>query len=319
MISMRRSRNLSRGAVVAALCLALACIPDAVAAQDDRDGGFYVGLQAGAAFPTPVKSARRYVSHPTRCDVLLYPPSASPPVEDPACIDSTPRATSNEFDPGAGPASGLVAGYATSGGLRFELEYLNASLGSDESPVGSGTNTVLQTKTSEWSSEQPPFEWIGEYTVHQAFVNAYYDFLNESRWTPFVGVGIGWAAAELNYFLQFVRKPEAEYLQIDFDPDWPDEAKRAAAGTVSMLDTYPSQDVFGYQALAGVDYAMTERTSLGVALRWARFDDVDHEAPYNLVRSHAGVLADGVTPFNNELEFSGIGYRTLSIGLKYRF
>ena len=151
------------------------------------------------------------------------------------------------------------------------------------------------------------------------FANVYYDFLNDSRWTPFIGTGIGWAAAELNYYLQFIRKPEAEYLQIEFDPDWPDAAKRAAAGTASILDTYAGKNVFGFQVLAGVDYALSEHTSLGVALRWARFDDIDHEAVYNVLRSHAGVLADGVTPFTNELEFSGIGYRALTASLKYYF
>ncbi len=83
--------------------------------------------------------------------------------------------------------------------------------------------------------------------------------------------------------------------------------------------TYAGKPIFGYQALVGVDYALSERTSLGVALRWTRFDDIDHEAVYNVVRSHAGVLADGVTPFNNELEFSGIGYQALTVSLKYHF
>ena len=32
-----------------------------------------------------------------------------------------------------------------------------------------------------------------------------------------------------------------------------------------------------------------------------------------------GVLADGVTPFNNELGFSGIGYQALTVNLKYHF
>ena len=311
------SRCLSRCALVTALCGALACIPDAVDAQEDRNG-FYVGLQLGVAIPDAVKSTRTYVSHPTRCDMLLYPPSVTPPVDDPACRNSRPGVTSNEFHPGNGPSGGFMVGYAT-GGVRFEMEYLNASPGSAESPVGGTTSTALLSKTSEWSTEQPPFEWIGEYTAHQVFANVYYDFINDSRWTPFAGAGIGWAAMELNYYLQFIRKPEAEYLQIEFDPDWPDVAKRAAAGTASILDTYPDQTVFGYQVLAGVDYALSERMSVGVALRWARFDDIDHEAVYNVLRSHAGVLADGVTPFNNQLEFSGIGYQTLTVNLKYHF
>ncbi len=305
----------SRRALGTALWAALACMPDAAAAQEDRDG-LYAGLQLGAAFPSTVQSARRYISHPTRCDVLLYPPSVSPPVDDSACSDNMPRVASNELDPGAGPSGGFMVGYAT-GGLRFEIEYLNASLGSAESPVG--TSTVLQTKTSEWSTEHPPFEWIGEYTAHQMFANVYYDFRNDSRWTPFAGAGMGWAATELNYYLQFLRKPEAEYLQIEFAPDWPDAAKRAAAGTASILDTYAGENVFGYQVLAGVDHALSDRTSLGVALRWAWFENIYHEAVYDVLRSHAGVLADGVTPFNNELAFSGIGYQALTVSLKYHF
>ena len=155
-----------------------------------------------------------------------------------------------------------MVGYAT-GGLRFEMEYLNASLGSAKSPVGNSTNTVLQTKNSEWSAEHPPFEWIAEYKIHQVFANVYYDFRNASRWTPFVGAGIGWAAAELNYYLQLLRKLEAEYLQIEFDPDWPEVAKRAAAGTVSILDTCPAENIFGYQVLAGRRLPVGRRHSLG--------------------------------------------------------
>ena len=312
-----RSRACSRGALVTALCMALAFVPQAVAAQTERDG-LYAGLQLGVALPTALTAVRTYISHPTRCDALLYPPSVSPPVDDPACRDSRPGATSTEFDQGAGPVGGAMIGYAI-GGLRFELEYLNASPGSAESPIGNTTSSALLTKTSEWSTEQPPYEWIGEYELHQVFANVYYDFRNSSRWTPFAGAGVGRAAVDLNYYLQFIRKPEAEYLQIEFDPDWPEVAKRAAAGTASILDTYAGATVFGYQALVGVDYALSERTSLGVALRWARFDDVDHEAVYNVVRSHAGVLADGVTPFNNELEFSGVGYQALTVNLKYHF
>ena len=96
-------------ALVTVSCAVLVCIPDAAAAQENR-AGFYAGLQLGVAFPTSVQSARRYVSHPTRCDVLLYPPSVNPPVDDPDCSDNMPRVVSNEFDPGAGPSSGFIMG-----------------------------------------------------------------------------------------------------------------------------------------------------------------------------------------------------------------
>ena len=72
-------------------------------------------------------------------------------------------------------------------------------------------------------------------------------------------------------------------------------------------------------ALAGIDYALGPRTSVGVALRWARFDDVDDEIESNLIRSHAPVLADGVTPWAGDAEFGGIGYQAVTVHLKYRF
>lgn len=307
-----------RGALAAALGLALAGIPTAAGAQDDRDG-FYAGLQLGAAVASAVASSVGGVNHPTRCDVLLYPAGVNPPTGDPACLDNTPATIlSNEFEPGAGLASGLMVGYMT-GALRFEVEYVHRYMGDDASPVGGTANVVHQNKNSEWSTDYPPEEWIGDFSAHQVFANAYYDFLNDSSWTPYAGIGIGWAATNLSYYAQLIRKPEAEYLQIEFDPDWPEAAKRAAAGTASILDTTVGKNVFGVQALAGVDYALSERTSVGVAYRWARFDDVDGEATLSTVRSHAPVHADGVTPFEQDLEFTGIGYQAVTVNLKYRF
>ena len=106
---MKRSGNVrcrSRGALVAALCAALACIPDVAGAQDDREG-FYAGLHLGVALPTVVTSARRYVSHPTRCDVLLYPPSVSPPptIRHVPTTRPGPRPISSLWAPGRPAAS----------------------------------------------------------------------------------------------------------------------------------------------------------------------------------------------------------------------
>ena len=84
-------------------------------------------------------------------------------------------------------------------------------------------------KNPEWANAVE--EWVGDHHAHQVFANAYYDFANDSRWTPYVGAGVGWAVTKLSYYTQFTRKPDAEYLQIEFDPDWPEAAKRAAAGT----------------------------------------------------------------------------------------
>ena len=45
----------------------------------------------------------------------------------------------------------------------------------------------------------------------------------------------------------------------------------------SILDTRAETTVFGYQLLAGVDYALIRQTSIGLTVRQARFDDVQHD------------------------------------------
>ena len=211
-----------------------------------------------------------------------------------------------------------MVGYA-GGGMRLEVEYLHRYLGDDTSPLGGTTSTAIEGKSSEWSSDEPPHEWIGDYAAHQFFANANYDFRNASSWTPYVGAGIGMAATQLSYYAQLVRKPEAEYLLVEFDPDWAAAAKRAAAGTASIVDTKAATTVFGYQLLAGVDYGLSPRTSIGMTARWARFGDMTHDTTWNLIRSHAPVQADGVTPFDANLEFRGIGYQAVTVNLKYHF
>ena len=290
------------------------------AAQEDRSG-FYVGLELGISIPSGVDSSVRAVNHPTRCDTLLYPASISP-ADDAACRDNTSAVLfANDFDPDPGLATGFTLGYAA-GRPRFEVEYFNRSQGDDTRPLGGTESAALAGKNTEWATAAPPHEFIGDYHAHQVFANAYYDFLSDSSWTPYVGGGVGWAVTELSYYARLTRKPDAEYLQIEFDPDWPDDAKRAAAGTASILDVLDdkaARTVFGFQVLAGVDYALTERTSLGAKVRWSRFADVVQEVTWAQIRSHAPVQADGVTPFGSTLTFGGIGYQALTLTLKHRF
>lgn len=312
------SGYLSRGVLMAAACAVLVGMPATADAQDDRRG-FYVGLQLGVVNSSAVGSSLSGVNHPTRCDVLLYPSSVTPPADDAACLESMPAVMlTNEFDHGRGMAGGFAAGYAA-GPVRVEMEYLHRYVGDFTSPVGGTANPALSGKSTEWSADEPPYEWIGDYAAHQFFANAYYDFRNGSNWTPYVGAGVGWAVTGLSYYAQFVRKPEAEYLEVEFQPEWPDAAKRAAAGTASILDTRAETTVFGYQLLAGVDYALSRQTSIGLTVRQARFGDVQHDTTWDLMRSHAPVQADGVTPFDAAIEFGGIGYQALTVSLKHRF
>ena len=312
------ARSAGRAGLSAALGLSLLGTAAAASGQTDRDG-FYAGLELGRAHASTLTSSVTGVNHPTRCDRLLYPASTSPPASDEACRASTPTPIlRNAFNPGGGGVSGLLVGYRAAR-VRVAVEYLTRSQGPSTAAVGATTNAVLQGKDTEWSDDQPPREWIRGYAAHQIFANVYYDFPNESPWTPYVGGGLGVALTTLHYANQFIRKPDAEYLRIDFEPDWPAAAKRAAAGTLSSLDTAIHQKAFGVQLLAGADYALTEHTSVGVTGRWAQSVDISDEATWDLIRSHAPVQADGVTPFDTTQRFKGLSYLAVTVGLTYHF
>ena len=133
---------------------------------------------------------------------------------------------------------GVSVGYALDR-FRVEFEYLNRSHGGDSLPWQiPGGNTALQSKSSEVSTLDPPSEHISDFSAHQFFVNAYYDFLNTSRWTPYVGAGVGWARTSLDYQARLLRKTIAQGYPADKPP--------AAAGTLSLLDTGFTDTLFRF-------------------------------------------------------------------------
>ena len=155
------------------------------AAQSARHG-FYAGGEVGFAQARDLNSRVSGVSHPTRCDGLI--PGHTPPADDPECADNTPGTLArNSFDLGTGFVGALNAGYMM-GGWRFEVEYLHRRHDGDFSLWrGSGGNAALASKVDEWTTSERPSERVSDFRAHQFFVNAYYDFLGDSAWTPCIG------------------------------------------------------------------------------------------------------------------------------------
>lgn len=300
-----------RLALVLGFCL-LASAGAADAATSRQ--GFYAGLELGFANAGDLGSVLSGVNHPTKCDQLLRvgPDHNVVPLSDPDCAGNTPQPlATNSFDLSTGFLGGVSVGYALDR-VRVEFEYLNRSHGGSSSLWRiPGENVALVDKNDEVSTLDPPSEQISDFSAHQFFINAYYDFLNDSRWTPYVGAGIGWARTTLDYETRFLRKTIAQGYPADKPP--------AAAGTLSLLDTGLTDTLFGFQFLGGLDYALTDKVSIGMKARWASFQDLEGDTVWDLIRSHRPVRADGQTPFDSKLTFSDIQYWALSVGLKYAF
>ena len=74
----------------------------------------------------------------------------------------------------------------------------------------------------------------------------------------------------------------------------------------------------GFHVIAGLDMELGEAV-LGLKVRWARFGELTTTTEYDLIRSHAPVQADGVTPFGVDITLGGIGYREVALILKHYF
>ena len=308
----------ARRAVSASMLIACLLAVTAAYAQDDRRGG-YLGLNLGLSGSSRLDSAVSAVTTPTRCDRLLYDDPALAP-SDPACMDTTPRQlSSNGFSPGMGFTGGFSAGYAF-GGPRIEFEYRARSQGGDVSPlIEAASNQAVASKSLEWSPVSPPTESISNYRAHQVFANFYYDFPNESRWTPYLGAGAGMARTSLRYTRRLIRKTLDQGYQDVEPPLTLADRPAAAAGTVSLLQPDLSGTLPGFQILGGVDYAVGERTSIGVNAHWARFGELSQNVTWSLIRSHQPVRADGTTPFSGTVTLSSFQFWGVTLGLKYRF
>ena len=296
---------------------------------------FYVGADIGLADSRTLSSKVFGRSNPTRCDVLMYRDATRPSAaiaNDLACGESNPRKKWNSrFDAGNGLAASLHAGYVH-GRFRLEFEFMHVEPDSASSPIiTASTHPGLASKDREWSETAPPYEWVSDFRLQHYFANVFYDFASESKWTPYVGIGAGWAHARMQYERRLLRKtgdegylevaPDVPALQLGYG--WDDDSwlewRENAAGTLSSMDTKLSDMLFGFQLLAGVDYALTNQTSVGIKARWAQFDKFRDRAPYAQIRSHEAVHADGVSPFVDQVKIDNIEYWAVTLSFKHRF
>ena len=288
---------------------------DPAAAQESPGPGWYASLQLGLAGADGLEQTASGNRAPTRCDPHLYLGTGLSAAADADCQPVyVEGAWWSTLRLGEGLVGAAGVGYAWSR-LRVELEYLGRRQGRAAANIFlKSTQDLADTgRNSQWNPVDPPATSAFDFSSHQLFVNVHYPLPSVSRWAPYLGAGGGWSRTAFHFGSRFTRKTVAQgYLDISSDVDWPEVAKRAAAGSASIMSSDISGHLFGFQLLGGAEYPLAPGVSLTVTGRWARFQGMEGErVSWAVYRSREPTEGDA-----RFIDFADIGYWAVTTGIR---
>ncbi|MDE2655467.1 MAG: hypothetical protein OXI71_16845 [Gemmatimonadota bacterium] len=246
--------------------------------------GWYIGMDIG---PSLVPEAGLFVSDndwSTKCDLINNPGQIE---TNGGCTTQPPRAEwGNEVAGGMGTLGGVAIGYRASW-FRVEAEYFHrtATYG-DPTPVRIGDLVTLEKADQELEEVESRINGL---IGHGLFANAYAEMAIASDYAAYAGVGAGITAVSMDYFNRWKRNDDPSRIDTFDDP----AMKARIAGTTTIGTGRKSDLVFGYQALAGLDRALSESVSVGIKLRWTMLAEFVDEAEYVQLRSHESSVGRG--------------------------
>ena len=300
--------------------------------------GFYLGSELGINFASGLDTTGNSNDRASVCDEYINPrydevessdqsDSSGKKYSEYNCTGPDRGATwPNEFDGGTGILAGAAVGYSFAGqnpnsplgGFRVEMEYFYRQSNYDQtSSLVSGSGQVRGKLDQEIVIG---IERIGSITSHNLFANLFYDFINTSRFTPYVGVGAGFGFTDLEYGTVWARNPDASKIRTGVNLPNEQEIRENLAATSSVAQLTLSDTLFGFQTLFGVDYALTEAMSLGVKGRWVKYASFQDDVNVYMLRSHVPNLRkDGSEPVSGGFKTDDIEFFGVSVNLKYHF
>lgn len=281
-------------AVAAIACFLTAGVPKAQAA----DSGWYVG----ASIPVMYIDDTDTITTGSNAGNMQTPPS-------------TYRGKAvTEYDTGY-KLEGVV-GYELLPNIRIELELFYSEADVDKLTYSDVSNTIAGRTTPVPGEIRPRVSGSAEQLG--AMLNLWYDIDLGSKWTPYVGVGVGVMEVDFgdveydeNALAQHVSdslrigaaQQRAAQAGMPFDParvPLPQLPPGFAPG-VSTTDT-----VFAYQAAAGVGYQWSDNTVLRLGYRYQTSDDLEFRGRSNAFGNTVKTKTDFDVQF-------------LEIGVRYHF
>lgn len=287
-------------------------------AAGQNGAGFYAGVEFGAALAQSLESTRTNVGVYTECDQHLerytYPGGGKTvPLPRGECAPRALPGRANAFDIDTGMLAGVSAGYAGGGAFRVEAEYVFRNHGGEKKALV----VPGDPKQGEFVERS---EEIGKLRAHNLFANVYYDFRGESRFTPYLGVGLGATRAQIEYSATSIRA-DPETLEELIGDGTLTRTNPHAGGTASRADETMTDWLWSYQLIAGLDYALGAGHALTAKFRYgnALNDFSAGGMAWKPLRNHESTVEPGGAPIHYGIDASGFGFWALSLGLKFYF
>lgn len=286
---------------------ALAVFSGPVLAED----GLYMGMDLGIAVAPGVDVTTSDNDTSTQCDGFINPAPA------PDC-GPKPSSWFNDFDGGSGLLAGVALGYRL-GSFRVEGEYFyRGTTYDDTSEIDRGTAQVNLDKAAQ--ELELTEGGLDDVLSHNFFANLYYDYRSDSKFTPYVGFGVGFARVSLDYFNRWKRNDDPQFITtFDGEPN-ADELNTKVAGTTTIARAKLSDTLFGYQAIAGVDYRVSDPVTIGLKFRWADFGEFESDPrEWDQLRSHESAFYPGGERVQYKVMSDDMQFWGVSLNMKYQF
>lgn len=253
---------------------------------------FYVTASAGGVFPSGQSGFSADSS------TILFLPT-SPGV---SLFDLPDVNWKNSYNNGF--LLSVAGGYQFTQNWRSDLEFVYQNMRRNISGTYGWREVDTSTKIVYATSAGNPLTQATSNTNLYSFLtNGYYDFKNQSKWTPSVGAGIGVA------WINSGSTVKDNTLNVD-DPAVP----LVQTAPVSQLSPPLSGTAFAWQLKAGVTYAWTDQTS--ILIQYRLFGTSQFQAGNSSITSNPGTV-NASTFSIPQHNISGVLANVIEVGARF--
>ena len=238
----------------------------------------------------------------------------------------------NQFAKATGLHTGWALGYrfgADASGSRWrhvrtEVEYFYRATAYDQTVAVPGLSAGSGSVTADKLNQelQTATDYLGRVTSHTLFANLYWDVRTRSRFTPYVGAGVGSGSTAMTYGSLWSRNANPTAIATGEGLPNAGDIRQNLAATTSSFQGVLSDRLVSQQVLVGVNYALTDGLTVSVKGRWLRTGafESDETLVWDPLRSHVPNLRrDGSEPVSGQLLTDASALWSVGLSLTYHF